>query len=94
MGNRILFTFLVILFFISVNADAQYIEGIITDKKTKLPLSRANLSVGEKGFVSNKLGEFRIKKVTGKIAVSHIGYETATLAIEPQKNFYIRLVVN
>ncbi len=89
MGNRILFTFLVILFFISVNADAQYIEGIITDKKTKLPLSGANLSVGEKGFVSNKLGEFRIKKVTGKIAVSHIGYETATLAIEPQKNFYI-----
>ncbi|MDZ7900747.1 MAG: hypothetical protein U5N85_22305 [Arcicella sp.] len=57
-------TVIVLLFFstISVKIYSQNIEGIITDKKTKLPLSGANLIVGGKGFVSNKLGEFRIKK--------------------------------
>lgn len=89
MKNYLLFTLLGLFLFISENADAQYIEGLITDKKSKLPLSGANLSVGGKGFVSNKSGEFRIKKVAGKMAISHIGYETNTLNIEPQKNFYV-----
>ena len=79
---------LIIILTISTNTYAQYIEGVVIDKKTKIPLAGVNLRFGEKGYVSNKSGEFKIKRGSGKIFVSHIGYETTALSVTPQNSFY------
>jgi hypothetical protein len=89
MKNNPIIILLIFFSIGSVRIYSQNIEGVVVDKKTKFPLSGANLRIGGKGFVSNKLGEFRIKRVIGKITISYIGYETITLNIEPQKNFYV-----
>ena len=80
------------LFFISFQIYGQRtIKGKLTDSETNVPLAFANLSVSDdEGTISNAEGFFNISvsENVKEIEITYIGYETKTIHLQPDKNYY------
>ncbi len=89
-----------LIFFQTSSSVAQTFSGIVTDKKTSLPLPYASLGVKGKsiGGIADKTGQFiiNISQANDKdsITISYIGYESTTILIKdlaPNNTNLIRL---
>lgn len=62
---------------------AQKLNGLILDKETKMPVSKASITIGLFKVISSSDGKFTLNNVQpgDKLVVSCLGYETYTLTV-------------
>ena len=62
---------------------AQKLNGLILDKETKMPVSKASITIGLFKVTSSSDGKFTLNNVQpgDKLVVSCLGYETYTLTV-------------
>ena len=95
MKNK-LFTFLALLFFITVSAQDFNISGTIVEEGSNLPIPSANIIIKDtsKGAVSDFDGNFTINNVpSGSILqFSYIGFITQEITVNSSENINVVLV--
>ncbi|MCG8412061.1 MAG: DUF5686 and carboxypeptidase regulatory-like domain-containing protein [Bacteroidales bacterium] len=84
--TRLYYFTLVFIVFI-IKTQAQNVQGIVIDSKTKLPLPFVNIVYNEQGHgtTSNMDGEFDIKTNSDKLYLSYMGYYSDTVKITGKK---------
>ncbi len=88
MKQSFLFIFFI---YISFTYAQRTVKGVVIDEKDKSALAFANIMLNSTtGVVSDFNGHFEIQVPNDQrtLIISYIGYQTKTLTLKPQQNFY------
>ena len=92
MLRHLRFTLLSLLMLVSAAALAQRLTGVVTDAKTKEPLSFAYVRLANgKGTQADEEGRFNVPFVPGKARFSLVGYETKHVTVKQAGTLNVEL---